>query len=131
MNLPIHIAPGLIELAYGKWQGKTLKQLVRYRLWKVVQEKPSEMRFPQGESFIEVQQRAIAEVERIVASHEEDDLVACFSHGDIIRLLVAHFLGVPLDLFQRVSADPASITVLHIDKKGCPPPCAHKPGTFV
>lgn len=120
LNLPIHIAPGLIELAYGKWQGKTLKQLVRYRLWKVVQEKPSEMRFPQGESFIEVQQRAIAEVERIVASHEEDDLVACFSHGDIIRLLVAHFLGVPLDLFQRVSADPASITVLHIDKKGCP-----------
>ena len=46
--------------------------------------------------------------ERITAAHEEADLVACFSHGDIIRLLVAHFLGMPLDLFQRVSASTAS-----------------------
>jgi probable phosphoglycerate mutase len=118
LNLPINIAPGLVELAYGDWQGKTLKQLGRYRLWKVVQEKPSEMRFPQGESFIEVQQRAVGEAERIAAAHEEGDLVACFSHGDIIRLLIAHFLGMPLDLFQRVSSNPASITVVHIDKKG-------------
>jgi probable phosphomutase (TIGR03848 family) len=120
LNLPITVAPGLIELAYGDWQGKSLKQLGRYRLWKVVQEKPSEMRFPKGESFIEVQQRASAEVDRIAAAHEEGDLVACFSHGDIIRLLIAHYLGMPLDLFQRVSASTASITVVHIDKKGRP-----------
>jgi hypothetical protein len=67
-----------------------------------------------------VQQRAVAEVERIAAAHEEQDMVACFSHGDIIRLLAAHFLGVPLDLFQRVAANTASITVVHIDKKGRP-----------
>lgn len=119
-SLAVNIASGLIELDYGDWQGKTLKQLGRYRLWKVVQEKPSEMRFPGGESFLEVQQRAAAEVERIAAAHEEGDLVACFSHGDIIRLLVAHFLGMPIDLFQRVSASTASITVLHIDKNGRP-----------
>lgn len=120
LQLAVQIAPGLIELAYGDWQGKTLKQLARYKLWKVVQEQPEQMRFPNGESFVEVQQRAVAEVERIVAQHEEHDLVACFSHGDIIRLLAAHFLGVPLNLFQRVSADTASITVVHIDKKGRP-----------
>ena len=114
------MAPGLIELAYGDWQGKTLKQLGRLKLWKVVQEKPSEMRFPNGESFIEVQTRAVAEIERIAAAHEERDLVACFSHGDIIRLAVAHFLGMPLDLFQRLAANTASISVIHIDKKGRP-----------
>ena len=85
-----------------------------------MQEKPSEMRFPQGESFIEVQQRAIAEVERIAAAHDEKDMVACFSHGDIIRLLMAHFLAVPLDEFQRVGANPASISVVHVAKKGRP-----------
>lgn len=120
LGLPIQAAPGLIEVGYGDWQGKTIKQLSRYRLWKVVQEKPSEMRFPGGESLVEVQQRAVAEIERIAAAHEEADLVACFSHGDIIRLLVAHFLGMPLDLFQRVSASTASITVVHIDKRGRP-----------
>jgi probable phosphomutase (TIGR03848 family) len=120
LGLPVNIAPGLVELEYGDWQGKTLKQLSRLKLWKVVQDKPSEMRFPNGESFVEVQQRAVAEVERIAAAHEEQDMVACFSHGDIIRLLSAHFLGMPLDLFQRVAANTASITVIHIDKKGRP-----------
>ena len=120
LGLPVQIAPGLIELGYGDWQGKTLKQLSRLKLWKVVQEKPTEMRFPNGESFIEVQTRAVAEIDRIAAAHEEGDLVACFSHGDVIRLLVGHYLGVPLDLFQRLAASTASISVIHINKKGRP-----------
>lgn len=120
LNLPVLPAPGLIELGYGEWQGKTLKQLGRLKLWKVVQNKPSEMRFPNGESFVEVQARAVAEIERIAAGHDEKDLVACFSHGDIIRLVVAYYLGVPLDLFQRVAANPASISVIHLSKKGQP-----------
>jgi probable phosphomutase (TIGR03848 family) len=120
LGLPINLAPGVIELAYGDWQGKTLKQLNRYKLWKVVQEKPSEMRFPNGESFIEVQTRVVEEIQRIAAAHEEPDVVACFSHGDIIRLAVAHFLGMPLDVFQRLASNPASISVVNIDKKGRP-----------
>lgn len=120
LGLPVQIAPGLVELRYGDWQGRTLKQLSRYKLWKVVQEKPSEMRFPNGESFTEVRDRAVAEVERIAAAHDEKDLVACFSHGDIIRLVVSHFLGMPLDVFQRLAANPASISVISIDKKGRP-----------
>ena len=120
LNLPIQMAPGLIELAYGDWEGKTLKQLGKRKLWKVVQNTPSEMRFPNGESFVEVQTRAVAEIERIVAAHDEKDMVACFSHGDIIRLLMAHFLAVPLDEFQRVASNTASISVVHIGKKGKP-----------
>lgn len=120
LGLPVQDAPGLVEVGYGDWQGKTLKQLSRYKLWKVVQEKPSEMRFPNGESLVEVQRRAVAEVERIAAVHQEADLVACFSHGDIIRLLLAHFLGMPFDLYQRIMASTASISVVHIDKAGRP-----------
>ncbi len=120
LGLPVNPAPGMIELAYGDWQGKTLKQLGRYKLWKVVQEKPSDMRFPNGESFSEVQARAVAEIEGIAATHDEKDLVAVFTHGDIIRLAVAYFLGMPMDVFQRLAANPASISVISIDKKGRP-----------
>ncbi len=120
LALPVQIAPGLLELEYGDWQGKTLKQLGRYKLWKTVQNKPSEMRFPNGESFIEVQSRAVAELEHIASSHDEKDVVACFSHGDIIRLVTAYFLAVPLDEFQRLAADPASITVIFLEKNGRP-----------
>ncbi len=119
-DLPIQIAPDLVELAYGDWEGKTLKQLGRLKLWKIVQEKPTEMRFPKGESFVEVQSRVVTELGRIAAAHEERDLVACFSHGDIIRLAVSYFLGMPLDMFQRVAANPASISVVHLDKNGNP-----------
>jgi probable phosphomutase (TIGR03848 family) len=120
LELPVQIAPGIIELAYGDWEGKTLKQLSRLKLWKVVQDQPSEMRFPKGESFVEVQNRAVAEIERINAAHEEKDMVACFSHGDIIRLLVAHYLAVPLNEFQRIASSTASISAIFIGKKGRP-----------
>lgn len=120
LNLEILPAPGLVELGYGDWQGKTLKQLGRRKLWKVVQDKPSEMRFPNGESFVEVRDRVVAEIERIAAAHEEKDLVATFSHGDIVRLAVSHFLGMPLDLFQRLAANPASISVIHFNAQGRP-----------
>jgi probable phosphoglycerate mutase len=120
LGLEIQIVPGVIELGLGDWQGKTLKQLGRLKLWKVVQERPSEMRFPNGESFAEAQQRTVAQIEQIAAAHEENDLVACFSHADIIRLACAYYLGMSLDHFQRVAANPASISVIHIDKKGRP-----------
>lgn len=121
LGLEVQIAPGLIELEYGDWSGKTLKELGRRKLWKMVQEKPSEMRFPNGESFPEVQARAVAEIQRIAAVHSaENDLVACYSHGDVIRLLVTYFLGMPLDLFQRLGANPASISVVLINKDGRP-----------
>lgn len=120
LSLSIQIEPDLIELGYGDWQGKTLKQLTRRKLWKTVQDAPSQMRFPNGESFVEVQTRAVAALDRIAAAHEERDLVACFSHGDVVRLVVAHYLGMPLDAFQRLAASTASINVIHINPKGRP-----------
>jgi broad specificity phosphatase PhoE len=47
---------------------------------------------------------------------EEKDIVACFSHSDSIRLAVAHYLNMPLDSFQRIGIDTASVTTLHLDK---------------
>ena len=120
LSLPVCIRPGLIEIDFGRWQGKTGKQMRRLKLWKVVQESPSQMRFPSGESFVEAQQRLCQEIEAIKGAHEENDLVACFSHSDAISLVVTHYLGLPLDNFQRLSIGIASMTVLFLGKDGPP-----------
>jgi broad specificity phosphatase PhoE len=117
LDLPVLNAPGINETDIGEWTGRTVKQCARTKLWKVVQSKPSEMRFPGGESFADIQVRAAAELRAIAERHPED-LVACFSHADIIRLAAAHFLDMPLDSFQRLGIDTCSITMVHINKEG-------------
>ncbi len=120
LNLEVCIQPDLTEIDFGGWQGKTGKQMRRMKLWKVVQETPSQMRFPGGESFVEAQARLCRGIEAIRDKHEDKDLVACFSHNDAISLIVANYLGLPLDKFQRLSVSTASVTVLMLMKEGSP-----------
>ena len=105
------------EVRYGDWQGKSLGQLKKRKEWAIVQMAPSVMRFPNGESLREMQSRAVAGVERIVAAHPTGN-VAVFSHGDVIKAIVAHFVGMPLDSFQRLIVAPASVTVLGMGRFG-------------
>ncbi len=116
-RLDVQIELGLNELDMGDWQGRTLKQLSRLKAWKVVQAQPSAFCFPKGESFQHAQKRAVDALTAIAKRHP-DDVVACFSHADMIRLVTAHYLNVPLDSFQRIGADTASIAVIHIGKEG-------------
>src|SRR2546423_5146392 len=106
-RLSVTTADDLGEVRYGDWTGRSLAQLSRTRLWRVVQHSPSNARFPNGESLLEVQERAAREVGRIAATHPRG-VVAAFSHGDVIRLLLAHYAGVHLDLFQGLVVSPAS-----------------------
>ena len=69
------------------------------------------MRFPDGESIREVQSRAVAEIEEIAEEHPKGK-VCCVSHGDVIKLIAAHYLGVHIDLFQRIVIGPASVSVI-------------------
>jgi probable phosphoglycerate mutase len=77
----------------------------------VIQQHPSGFRFPGGESFTEMQARMTAAVERLVARHPGETIVAV-SHGDPIKAAVAHALGTPLDLFQRIVISPGSISAI-------------------
>ncbi len=112
LSLPVVIKEGLLEINFGDWQGKTIKQLQRMKLWKTVQNQPQEMHFPGGESFEQAQQRLVDCVENLRNQHTKEDLIACFSHSDSIRLLVTHYLAMPLAAFQRVAIDTASISVI-------------------
>jgi probable phosphoglycerate mutase len=101
------------EVRYGAWTGKPLKQLARTATWRTVQHVPSAARFPDGESLLEVQQRVVGELGRIVRDHP-NAAVAVFSHGDPIRLAVAHFAGLHADLFQRITIETASVSALTV-----------------
>jgi probable phosphoglycerate mutase len=109
-KMDITICDNLSEINFGDWQGKTIKQMRRLKLWKIVQNQPSQMQFPNGESFVNAQKRLVDCISQISVKYESGDLIACFSHSDAIRLLVAHYLNVPLDSFQRIHIHTASIS---------------------
>ena len=112
LGLEVIPRPGLIETDFGEWQGESLKKLNRLKIWRVVQNRPSLMRFPGGETFSELQMRYVSELEYICSQHAPKDIVALVSHADPIRLAVAYYIGLPLDMFQRLSVGPGSISVL-------------------
>ena len=118
-KLPIQQEPDLMDTHIGKWQGKSWKVLRLTKAWKIVQNAPSRFRFPDGESFPECQLRIVNVLERIIHKHNKpQDIVAVVFHADPIKLAVAHFLGMPLDHFQRLSCDTGSLTALHAGEAG-------------
>lgn len=118
-KLTILQEPDLMDTDIGKWQGKSLKMLRLTKVWKIVQNSPSRFRFPEGESFVEAQTRYVGTLERIIQKHHKpQDVVAVVFHADPIKLAVAHFLGMPLDHFQRLSCDTGSLTALFVTEMG-------------
>ncbi len=118
LGLELVIRPGLTETNCGEWAGKTVKSLSRRKVWKTIQNSPSQFRFPGGESFEECQQRIVGEIEHLRTQHAPHDTVICVSHADPLKLLVAHYLGLPFDNFQRLSIGPASISIIYLDESG-------------
>ncbi|MEV0723386.1 MSMEG_4193 family putative phosphomutase [Micromonospora purpureochromogenes] len=110
------VEEGLIECGYGAWEGQPLKKLAREPLWPVVQQHPSAVVFPEGESMAAMAARAVAAVRSwdaaVTAEYGPEAVWLACSHGDVIKAIVADALGVHLDLFQRIVADPASITAV-------------------
>ena len=106
----------LAEVDYGDWTGRNIGELVKEPLWKVVQQHPSAAVFPAGEGLADVQTRAVAAVRehdrRLAQEHGGDALWIACTHGDVIKAVVADALGTHLDSFQRITADPASMSVI-------------------
>lgn len=109
---------GLEESDIGRWAGKTIRRLSRSKLWKQLQTQPSLFTFPGGESIRDQQARLVAEIEEIRAMHRAKDVIACVTHADPIKLIIAYYLGLPLDLFQRIRVDTASVSRLHFSPEG-------------
>jgi probable phosphoglycerate mutase len=94
---------------YGQWSGKTLAVLSKKALWSTIQKNPSRVRFPEGESFTQMQSRVIERIEKL-RTIPGNHLVV--SHGDVIRVALTHYLGAHLDAFQKISIGPATLSTI-------------------
>jgi probable phosphomutase (TIGR03848 family) len=110
-GMKVQIDKGLLECDFGDWTGAELKNLMKLPEWNTVQRAPSTFRFPNGESFTEMQTRMVTAVDRLRAKHAGGTIV-CVSHADPIKALVAHAMGTHIDLFQRIVISTCSITAI-------------------
>ena len=111
LRLRPHIERGLLECDFGLWTGRKLNLLAKKPEWRDVQHAPSTFRFPEGESFTEMQLRVWTTLERIAAKHRNRTVVVV-SHADPIKAAVTYAQGVPLDLFQRTVISTCSISAI-------------------
>lgn len=116
-GLPVRTRRTIGEVEYGRWTNRSFKVLSRQKLWSVVQRWPSAVRFPEGETLREVQGRALGEIEKIAEQHP-NGMVCVVSHADVIKLVLAHYLGVHIDLFQRIVIAPASVSGVMLTQDG-------------
>jgi probable phosphoglycerate mutase len=118
---------GLLECDFGGWTGRALKDLRKLPEWKTVQRYPSGFRFPDGESFTEMQAR----MSRTLAAYRQAHpgaIVVAVSHADPIKAAVADSLGVHLDLFQRIVVSPCSVTAILLGDEGPAVLCVNSTG---
>lgn len=107
----VKIDKGLLECDFGDWTGAELGKLMKLPEWSTVQKAPSTFRFPNGESFTEMQTRMVTALDRIRAAHPGRTVV-CVSHADPIKAAVAHAMGTHLDLFQRIVIGTCSVSAI-------------------
>ena len=107
----ISIDERLIEMNYGSWSGKKLSKLSRMKEWKVIQTKPSAFRFPQGESFKELEERIESLLKDLSRKYPKETILI-ITHGDIVKIAASLTVGSGLDNFQKFAVDPCSLTTL-------------------
>lgn len=116
-GMPLRLVEGLGEVKYGEWQGAELKELYKHELWPGVQFYPSGTRFPGGETLGEAQMRMVATLDGLRAQHPKG-IIAVVSHADIIKLALAYYIGMHMDLFQRLEISPCSVSALLFTRMG-------------
>jgi probable phosphomutase (TIGR03848 family) len=107
----VKIDKGLLECDFGDWTGAELKALMKLPEWNTVQRSPSTFRFPNGESFTEMQTRMVSAIDRLRAAHP-GGVIVCVSHADTIKAAVAHAMGTHIDLFQRIVISTCSVSAV-------------------
>ncbi len=108
---------GLDEIDFGDWTGQTFEALAPRPDWQAWNRCRSQARCPGGETMLAAQARAITAMLALAAAHPDRDVILV-SHADILKSILAHALGMPIDLMQRLTLAPASRSVLSIGPDG-------------
>ena len=115
MNLEVKKSDALNEINFGEWTGKTFEELSSDEHWRRFNSHRSMTTIPGGESFLEVQNRIVKEIETLTLQHGNAH-VAIVSHADVIRAAVAYFAATPIDMIERFEISPCSVSVVALDK---------------
>ena len=116
-ELEVQVVDELDEIDFGDWTGARFSDLEGDEAWQQWNESRGSARCPGGESMVEAVERAKSSLERI-ASERDGETVVAVTHCDIIRGVLAHYLGMPLDNILRIDVDPASISTLDLGRWG-------------
>jgi probable phosphoglycerate mutase len=116
-DLELQIRDTLGETRYGELDGQSIEEVKKSDLWEQFRAHPSRTRFPGAETIYEVQVRTVGELGKLLQTHTEGN-IAVVTHADPIRVTVAHYIGLSLDLVGRIWVSPASVTVLRFDEWG-------------
>jgi broad specificity phosphatase PhoE len=114
---PLETAEAINEIDIGEWTGRAFDEVASDPRWRVWNEARGSARAPGGESMKEVQQRALAHLETLRARLPEGR-AAIISHGDVVRPILLHHLGMPLDSIHRIEVDPGSLSTLVVGDWG-------------
>ena len=105
---------GVLEIDYGEWTGRPFTSLRKTKLWRDFHgATPSAPRFPGGETLAEAQRRAVTAIDSLIQQHPKET-IAVVTHGDVVALVLAHYAGIHIDLFQRLEVAPASVTAVSV-----------------
>ncbi|HWF18320.1 MAG TPA: histidine phosphatase family protein [Verrucomicrobiae bacterium] len=129
LGLDIQISEALNEIDFGNWTHQTFEHLAELPGWQRWNSFRSGTRAPNGETMLEAQTRIVTEIQRLRAKFPEQTL-AFFSHGDLLRAALAYFLGIPLDLFQRMEVSPASVSILQLNEHEPKVVCVNAQGSL-
>ncbi len=113
LGIEVRILEAIGEIRMGEWTGRTFDELQRDPRWRQVNAFRSGARIPGGETMLEVEQRMAAALEQMRREHP-GEVVVVVTHGDPIRAILCHYLGIPLDLMHRLEIAPASVSVVKL-----------------
>ena len=114
VNLEVKTSDAVNEIDFGEWTGKTFDELSGDDRWRHFNNRRSMTTIPGGESFLEVQNRIVKELEALAVEHGRAH-VAIISHADVIRAAVAYFSAIPIDLIERFEISPCSVSVVAVN----------------
>ena len=116
-KMEVFICEAATEIDFGEWTGKSFSELDEIPEWHRFNECRGQVRIPGGESMLDVQQRMVKGIEELCDRHQGKS-VSVFSHGDPIRVAIAHYAGMAVDFMQRLIVEPASVSAVDIDPCG-------------
>ena len=120
LGLTPQTMPELREIDVGRWEGLTPEQLYRQfpdHMQEYERDPARTVRLG-GESYAQLQERALVALQRIQETHRHDETILAVSHGGTIRALLCHVIGLDLGYFGRMWLDNGSLTELRYGKHG-------------